>query len=362
MAKSKPQITRFCEMQLGQQADFFACLSSRILKYTRDRKPFFQCIFRDSQRSATWMVWQDSDWFEECQKNWQIGMFFKLRGVYFEHPRYGANLEIKHIRKVTEQDDEEGFNEEEMLERSRFASAEMFQELMAIVEQIKSRSAQDLVKAILLDHQELIKQLPGSKNHHYPFPGGWLEHTLMVTHHSLYLTDRYRQHYPKLDIHLDRDLVIAGSILQNIGRVRELERSNQLLLPWKPTIEGQLFGHLLLGRDLVREYAVKIDGLSPDWLKLLEHLILIEYRRESVNENRLTERSFVSVPVIPEALIVHSMNEMDVRMQLFARCLETDSTDEPFTERDPLLGRSLFKGRNSQEEKDTNDPKSTPSN
>ena len=107
--------------------------------------------------------------------------------------------------------------------------------------------------------------------------------------------------------------------------------------PPKHTIPGELFGHLLLGRDLVREAGRATPGLNPELLTLLEHVVYAHLTRPEWGSPRL--------PAIPEVLIVHHADDLDAKFEMFARCLTKDAADGPFTDRDPVLNRLLLKGR-----------------
>src|SRR5439155_3455888 len=109
-----------------------------------------------------------------------------------------------------------------------------------------------LVLSLLDGHKETFKQLPATLRNFYPFPGGLLEHTLSVTKSCLDLAEKYAATYADLQPPLNRDLIVAGAILHDIGRVVELETDTQTA---QPTVPGRLFGHLFLGRDLVRDAA-----------------------------------------------------------------------------------------------------------
>src|SRR5437899_809525 len=100
MARSKPTLARLHELTPGQFADFFALLAERTKSATRDGKPFFTCRFRDRRRIVSCMVWADGGRFEECEKTWQEGQFYKVRAKYTEHERYGPQIEIDQIRPI----------------------------------------------------------------------------------------------------------------------------------------------------------------------------------------------------------------------------------------------------------------------
>jgi len=100
-----------------------------------------------------------------------------------------------------------------------------------------------------------------------------------------------------------------------------------------------LLGHLFLGRDLVRDAAREIPELNPELLLMLEHLI--------VTHLSLPEWGSPRLPAIPECLILHHADDLDAKMEMYVRCLTRDFALGPFTDRDPVLGKQLFKGRST---------------
>ena len=333
----KPPVLKLGEVQPGQHADCFAQLAEKKAGKTRDNKPFYSCRFRDPRRSAAVMAWADSGLFEDCQSNWQVGQFFKIRGTLSEHEKYGPQIEVEAIRPVEERDREDGFSELDFVERSRFDPDVMFAELDALaVGEIADVPLRDLVRKLLATHAAELKRLPGSVRHYYPFAGGWLEHTLNVARNCTLLADRYAKHFPDLTPPLNRDLVMAGAILHDIGRVRDLEVGP----PGQPAqrgVAGELFGHLYLGYDLIRDAAKDVPDLNPELLDLLLHIV--------VSHLRLPEWGSPKLSCIPEVLIVHHADDLDAKFEMYARCLTRDTAEGPFTERDPVLGRPVLKDR-----------------
>jgi 3'-5' exoribonuclease len=145
--------------------------------------------------------------------------------------------------------------------------------------------------------------------------------------------DRYHEQYADAPRPINRDAVIAAAALHDIGRVVELEPP----LGLEATVPGKLLGHLLLGRDLVRDAGRQIEGLDPELLLLLEH-ILVSYLA-------LPEWGSPRLPAVPECLILHHADDLDAKMEMYMRCLQKDIAVGPFTDRDPVLGKALWKGR-----------------
>jgi 3'-5' exoribonuclease len=338
MSKSrKPPLVKLGELEPGQYADCFAQLAEKKPGQTQSGKPFYTCRFRDHHRTATVMVWGDSGLYADCQAHWQVGQYFKIRGTFHEHEKYGPQLEVEKIRPVEDNDRAEGFNELDFVERSRFDPDVMFSELDAlVVAEIHDPALRHLTQKLLLAHTAELKLLPASARHYYPFAGGWLEHTLSVTRNSIRLAEHYAKQFPDLKPPLNRDLVVAGAVLHEIGRIKELE-AVPLGQPARTGVAGELFGHLLLGYDMIRTAAKDIPDLNPELLELLLHIV--------VSHLRLPEWGSPRLPCIPEVLILHHADDLDAKFEMYARCLTKDTTDGPFTERDPVLGRPLLKHR-----------------
>jgi 3'-5' exoribonuclease len=335
MARPKLQLLRLADLLPGQTADFFALLVDKTKGATREGKPFYTCRFRDSRRTATLMVWADSPSFEACEREWENGHFFKLRAKYGEHPRYGPQIEAEIVRYTNDKDREEGFDPAQLIESSRYDPKQMLDELQELAAaQIADEPLRRLVQTLLDTHAEALMRLPATRDKYHVFAGGLLEHTLSVTRSCLQLVDRYRPHYAELQPPLNRDLVVAGAILHEIGRVREF--GDEAQAP-SYTVPGRLVGHLILGRDLVHEAAQGVADLNPDLLQMLEHIILTHLALPEWGSPRL--------PLIPECLIVHHADDLDAKLEMYARCLSRDQASGPFTDRDPVLNRQLYKGR-----------------
>jgi 3'-5' exoribonuclease len=330
-------IVKLCDMQLGQSADCFVQLAEKKRSTTREGKPFVTCRYRDARRTIGAIpIWGDAPLFEECQK-WQAGQFFKVRARLAEHDRFGLQLEIEQIRPIEDRDREEGFTELDFQEHSRIAAEQMFADLCDLVEaEIGDAPLRTLVIRILTDHAAIIKQLPGSVRHYYPFAGGWLEHTLNVAHSCALLTDRYAKQFPDLKPPLNRDIVLAAAVLHDIGRVHDIQL-NAPGFPVERGVAGELFGHLYLAFDMIRTAAREIADLDRELVDLVLHVVISHPQAPEWGSPRRS--------CIPEVLILHYADELDARFEMYARHLANDRGDGPFTERDPILNRVLLKER-----------------
>ncbi|CAN5340094.1 3'-5' exoribonuclease YhaM [soil metagenome] len=332
----KPPILKLHELQPGQGlADCFALLIEKNRVTTRDGKIFFSVRFKDSRRIVSCAIWGDAPLYEDCEQHWHVGTAYKLRCVYSEHEKYGPKIDLNAIREAKPEDEADGFLLEEYIEKPRTNPIECLAAIRTIVEeQIADEPLKILVLTLLAKNEDTLLQLPATSKQFYPYAGGWLEHVCHVLENCVWLADSYKFRFP--DLLFNRDLLLAGAVLHDLGRVPELV----LGAPGQPaetSVPGRLLGHIALGRDMIRDAAREIEGLNPELLLLLDHLIQVHLTLPEWGSPRL--------PMIPEALVLHHADDLDAKMEMYARHLTKDASNGPFTERDPVLGKQLLKSR-----------------
>ncbi|MFO0877795.1 MAG: HD domain-containing protein [Gemmataceae bacterium] len=334
MAGSRSILAKLCELTPGQRADFFALLTEKTRGLTREGRPFYHCRFRDARRTVSFMAWQDDRWFTPAESEWQVGQFYKLRAVYQEHARYGPQIDLGNLRAVNEGDTAEGFDPADFVEAPRHDPQVLWSVLLELAGQIGDAPLQALVRGLLEGHAERWQRLPLTRDRVYTHPGGLLEHVVNVTRIALDLCTRYAAAYPQLQPPLNRDLVLAGALLHDVGKLVEIDEEQPQT---GQTVAGRLIGPLVLGRDLLREAARQTPELRPELLQMLEHILLHPLYTPEGTGPRWT--------LFPEGLLVQYADDLDVKLAQYVRCLERDTSGGPFTERDPVLGRALFKER-----------------
>jgi 3'-5' exoribonuclease len=322
-----------CDLSDGQEGEFFALLSNKQELKTKEGKPFFKVMFRDARREVGLPIWADHPLAESCRSRWATGQFYKLRAVLMRHPTYGPQLEIKKIREVQTGDEKDGFDPRMCQPTSRFDPIEMFAELMNILDvKIQNAPLRQLVSDILENNREQLLTLPAATKNHHAFRSGYLEHVLNVTRTCCHLADKYAELYNDMDPPLNKDVIVAGAVLHDIGKLRELT-TNAAGAEYTP--EGCLIGHVLQGRDIVRETAAG-RAIDAETLLRLEHVI--------VSHQRLPEWGAPKPPMTPEALIVHYADDLDAKLQMFVCALQEDTADGPLTSKRTILGYQVYRG------------------
>ena len=321
----------------GQEADTFALLTAKSEGQTRDGKPFWRVTFRDSGREVSFPIWSDAAFFDVCRDQWRVGQCYKLRTAYNE-TKYGPQLDIRKIRPVTAEDRADGFDESRLVPRSKYDSAAMFAELLELAQrEIADAALRELTTELLTANREALLPLAAARRNHHAFAGGFLEHVLSVAKNAHFLADKYGRDYPELRPPLSRDLVISGAILHDIGKVQELTTTTSGA---EYTAVGELIGHVLLGRDMVREAATR-HPIDRETLLRLEHII--------VSHQRLPEWGAPKPPMTPEALLVHFADDIDAKFQTALAAL-ADADGGEFTAGRNPLGYKIFRGLQDQSE------------
>lgn len=332
MSDSSRPLALLSELENGQEADFFALLSQKEEQTTRDGKPYFRVTFRDHKREVQFPIWNDTIWANDCRSQWSVGDFFKLRAV-FRQTNYGPQLEIRKIRLVTAADAADGFDPSLFLPRTAFDPTRMLNEILSIARsEIADGAILQLVLTIYAEHEEKILKWPAATRNHHAFVGGYLEHVLNVTKNAVFLARRYDEQYPDMHPRLDRDLLVAGAILHDIGKLQEIT-----WLPEKAefTVSGSLIGHVIQGRDIVRQAVQKLT-IDAERLLRLEHIIL--------SHQGLPEWGSPKPPMTPEALLVHFADDIDAKFQMMYAAIRDDATPGPLTSRKNPLQLHIYRG------------------
>jgi 3'-5' exoribonuclease len=332
MATKTVTIVALEDFENGQEADVFLLMTAKEELTTRDGKPYFKVGFRGASRQVSFPIWAESAWSEACRKSWTIGAFYKVRAVYRE-TNFGPQLDIRKIRETTDADAADGFDPNMFLPRTRFNPTEMFAELLSIARtHVADAELRELVVKIMETNRAALLELPAATRNHHCYVGGYLEHVLSVTKTALYLAEKYDDYYPDLQPRLNRDVLVAGAILHDIGKLREIawQPEGAAYLP-----AGDLVGHILQGRDIVREAAAgrKID---PDILLRLEHVI--------ISHQRLPEWGSPKPPMTPEALLVHYADDIDAKYHMMVIALRDDTNPGHLTSKQNQLHQKIYRG------------------
>ncbi|MFQ5888287.1 MAG: 3'-5' exoribonuclease YhaM family protein, partial [Candidatus Hydrothermarchaeales archaeon] len=204
-----------------------------------------------------------------------------------EEPRYGAPQ--GYIKKV----DPTKVDVSEFLPTVDRDIEKMYNELKSYIKEVQNPSLKSLLTVFFEDEDFVLKfkRAPAAKSKHHNYIGGLLEHNLGV----IRLCSNICEYYPSLD----RDLLIAGAILHDIGKIPEYKLSASIDF----SNEGMLVGHIVLGSKMVSDAINGIEGFPENLRLKLLHMVVSHH-------GRLEYGSPVS-PKFPEAVALHHADFQD---------------------------------------------------
>jgi 3'-5' exoribonuclease len=319
MTKLTSNIFTLADISPGHEAVCFAALSKKDQRESVNG-PFFIMTFKDKTRSIGAPIFSSHALYQDAF-NWEERAVYRLECVGKADKKYGIQLDVKNLRKATVDDEAEGYDSADFFEWSRYSVDLSFQRIMEIVNKdIQDPYLKQIVERLLTRNAELFKKMPAAENMHHPFSGGLVEHIWSVTSIAAMLAKHYSKYYSELNPPLNKSLVIAGAILHDIGKLHEFSYDPSGA---RYTPAGRLVGHIIIGRDMIREEAKEIEGFPEETLLLLDHLILSHHGKPEFDAARR--------PMTLEALLLNHADEIDARMNSGVRALTQATGNEPFT-------------------------------
>ncbi|MCD6204315.1 MAG: HD domain-containing protein [Candidatus Marinimicrobia bacterium] len=302
----------------------FFMVFSKDIRIAKNNNPYLNITLMDKTGTIQAKIWDNVETFSE---KFEKGDPVAVKGTITSFNNE-LQLKISSIRRVVPaQDKAYGYTLDDLIPSTQKDIGQMWQAIMDSIDRITNPFLQKLLRIIYTEHESILKTHPASMILHHAFRGGLLEHTHAMLNVAIGICNTYPE--------LDKELVISGVLLHDIGKIRELDSG----LATDYTDCGNFIGHIVLGRDILLETIAKIDDF-PEMLKLkLEHIILS-------HQGKLEWQS-PKEPSFPEALIVYFIDEMDTRLNQMTRELSNDNAEGNWTNKNNYFRRPLFKGSDS---------------
>ena len=286
-------ISDLAQFDEGRTFDGFFLVLSKQQRTTKNGKPYLNLILGDKTGQLEARVWEVGD--PRIAKDFERGDIVKARG---SASRFDDRLQMKvdqlRVALAGETD------RMDMLPSTTYDVAGLWKQLETFVDGLANPHLKQLLKTMLDDPTlaEAYREAPAAKQLHHAWLGGLLEHVVSL----LGLADRVTPHYPLLD----RDLIVTGIILHDIGKVRELSWE----VGFEYTIEGSLLGHIQIGVALTEKTIDSLPNFPPRLKTLVLHMILSHHGKLEFGSPKL--------PMIPEALVLNFLDDLDAKMQAVA--------------------------------------------
>jgi 3'-5' exoribonuclease len=292
-------------------------VQSKDIKQKRTGDPYLALVLMDKTGEVDAKMWDN---VQEVADTFGKDDFVRVRG---EVSLYNNRMQFT-IHRLQRVDDRE-VDLADFLPASQRDPLEMDAELRAVTGSIRNPYLRGLLEAILADDTvaQAYRRAPAAKGIHHAFLGGLLEHVLSLCR----LADFMALHYPWID----RDLLLTGVVLHDIGKIRELGYQRS----FGYTTEGQLLGHMQIALRLVGDKLPQVPGFPAKLRDLVEHMILSHHGQ--------LEFGSPKVPLFPEALLLHHLDNLDSKMETMRAIISRDKAlPGEFTSWNPALERPVL--------------------
>ena len=294
----------------GKLFDGFFLVLLKQQRTTKSNKPYLNLILGDKTGQLEGRIWEPSD--PRIAKDFDRGDVVKARG---SASRFDDRLQMKidqlRVALTAEVD------KSDLMPSTTQDVGVLWRALLSFVASFRNEDLKRLLTTLLADPAlaEAYREAPAAKQLHHAWLGGLLEHVVSL----LTLADRIAPHYPLLD----RDLLLTGVILHDIGKIHELSWE----IGFEYTVEGVLLGHIQMGSALVERTIDSLPNFPPRLKTLVLHEILSHHGKLEFGSPKL--------PMTPEALALSFIDDLDAKMQAiqveFDKCIREGKGPDEMT-------------------------------
>lgn len=304
---------RIREFQDSGEVETLLLLSKKEVLKKRDGAPYLSLLLRDETGVIEGRMWENV----EGSLSFEPGDVLRIKG---EVKLYSGKRQL-----VVREMEKEEMDSELFLPVSRVPPDRLKDELLTIVEMVEDPDFKGLLEAFWRDEKFVERALvvAGGKRVHHSYKGGLVEHLVSLAKAVLQVWEVYQS--------LNRDLLIAGALLHDVGKVDELEWDSMDL---DYTLEGRLLGHVILGIQMVTDKMKELSFPRDKGLRLL-HIIASHHGEP--------EQGALKRPKFKEALVIHYLDQLDSKISGFEQFIQQGEVEGPWAGYHRVFQRYILK-------------------
>ncbi len=317
------------EIKENDDVDSFFLVKDKVTGVTKNGNPYLKLKLGDRLGEIEGRIWNSVDLFIDA---FQKEDFVSVKGKAVSYQDH-LQLNIGYIKKV----DEEALSLSDFFPATEKDVDQMVRALMEISQEVKDLHLSRLLHLFWEDPSflERFKIAPASKQLHHAYLGGLLEHTLSVAQLVLKNADHYKG--------LNLDLLVAGAILHDMGKVYELCYHRA----FDYSDEGRLLGHIILGIEMLEAKISQLSDFPKNLSILVKHLLLSHHGQYLWGSPKK--------PMILEAVILHHLDDMDAKVSGIQQFLKTKVPEgSRWSSYHPLLEQFFYVPSPKPEEEESN--------
>lgn len=324
------------ELADGDTVEEVFLLADKQLRANRNADMYLLATLRDRSGVISGLMWNVT---EERLQHIASGDMVQVKGKV---QLYQGSLQMILTRIDTAPQEE--FDVNDFRAQPHANVGPLLDRLKELLASISCERLSVLADCFMRDEQ-LVQALcaaPAGVRAHHAYQGGLIEHVVSMAE----VADRLCELYPQLN----RDLLLLGVLMHDLGKVRELS--------WDPALaytdEGQLLGHMNIAVEILNEKLLEARGemgggeVDAEDVLRLKHMIL--------SHHGSLEHGSPRVPMTPEAMVLHQIDNLDAKLHEFTRSIADDvNKQSAWTPYSPRMERKLFKGRGEGSDADSED-------
>lgn len=318
-------------LQDGQTVTTHFLVCEKEIRTTREGKAYLRLELGDATGRVEARMW---DGFDRTAASFERDDFVKVQ-ARVESYRNKLQLAIEKIRRAEESE----VDAADFFPHTKENVDEMYAKLLEVAASVKNPWLRQLLETVVGDPEIVpsLKRAPAAKIMHHAYFGGLLEHILSLCN----LCRVVLSHYPEAD----PDLLLAGAVLHDLGKLKELSYERSLGY----TDEGQLLGHILLEYEFVTKKMDAIEGFPPALKTLLQHMLISHHGQYEFGSPKL--------PMFREALMLHYLDDLDSKMAAIRSALDSSQGEGNWTAFSGALERRILRAEQFLSESGGNAPK-----
>jgi 3'-5' exoribonuclease len=308
----------------GQEIEGIYLVAEATIRVAKNGSKYIQASFCDKTGSVPVRQWDATDADFVAYK---ASGYVKVRGRI---ETYKNAMQM--IAFAVQEHSSEGINSADFLPVSVRPLDEMDKEFSALIETFKDADYKRLIVAIFSDPvvREKFKKGPAAASVHHAWVGGLMEHVLSAC--------KTAQSIAEQRPFLNRDLLMAGVILHDIGKIEELDAGPGFTY----TDSGKLCGHIVLGALLVERTIIKLENFPAKKRDMIIHMILSHHGE--------LEYGSPITPLTGEAVALHHLECLDAKVQGIQSIIEREKAsgnDGAWSEFARVVDGRIYKNANN---------------
>ena len=313
-------MSKISTLKPGDSVESFYLVKRAQDGVTQQGKPYMTLILADKTGELDSKLWTVTP--EQITELKEADLV-KVRGEIINY-RGKNQMKILEIRTSTLEDN---VLVKDFLKEAPIDGEDLFEKIFDYALKITNANLQRITRGLLNKYRKEFSTFPAAMSNHHDFVSGLAYHVYTMLRVGESLCDIYET--------LDRNLLYAGIILHDIGKVKELSGAVNTTY----TVEGNLIGHIVIATEEITKIAEELNIEGED-VMLLKHLILAHHGK--------LEYGSPKTPMIPEAEILHMIDNIDARVLMMNKHIQ-NAEKGAFTQRVfPLEGRMLYRSQGEE--------------